>query len=179
VDTPCQLIQETLVEVAGDTSGLSEVELRHIDSCASCGAMAAAERRLEELLEEAVPPAYPAIEASVMRSLSRRTRHHQLVALFPVVASALLALVGVVAIGGVPGGSLLSSFPAWSARGWFVLVNAVGDWTVALAAASRAAQLNLPPLAHVAAVVGAMVGMASVVVTTRRWRTLSPWRSRA
>lgn len=179
MDTGCQPIQETLVEVAGDTSRLSDDELRHVDSCTSCRTMAATERRLDELLEEAVPPADPTVEAWVMRSLSERARRGRLVALLPVAASAMLALFGVIIIGGVPGGSLLSMLPASSARAWIVLVNAVGDWTVALSAASRAAQMTLPPLTHVVAVACTMAGAASVVVAIRRWRTLSPWRIRA
>ena len=176
MDRGCQLIQEILVEVDGDTSRLSGAEFRHLDSCASCRALAGEERRLAELLSTAVPPADRTVEEAVMRSL--RLRDRRWVSLLPVAASLLLALVGVAAVGGVPGGSLLATVPFWSSRGWLAVAGAASDWMVALTATSRAAQATLPTLAHVASVVATAFGAASIVAATRRWRTLSPWRRR-
>jgi predicted anti-sigma-YlaC factor YlaD len=176
VDRGCQLIQEVLVEVEGDTSRLPEGELRHLDSCASCRALADDERRLIELLSTTVPPADRTVEEIVMRSL--RLHDRRLVSAMPVAASLALALVGVAAVGGVPGGSLLATVPVWSSRGWLAVAGAASDWMVALAATSRAAQASLPMLVHVASVVATAIGSATIVAATRRWRTLSPWRSR-
>ena len=74
MDRGCQLIQEVLIEVEGETSRLSEAELRHLDSCASCRALAGAERRLVELLATAVPPADRTLEVAVMRAVRARDR---------------------------------------------------------------------------------------------------------
>lgn len=177
MDRGCQLIQEVLVEVEGDTSRLSGGDLRHLDSCASCRALAGGERRLAELLSTAVPPADRAVVEAVMMAVHLRRRDRRPVSLVPVAASLLLALVGVAAVGGVPGGSLLAMVPFWSSKGWLAVAGAVSDWMVALAATSRAAQATLPTLAHVASVVATAIGSVSIVAATRRWRTLSPWRT--
>jgi predicted anti-sigma-YlaC factor YlaD len=177
VDRGCQLMQEVMIEVEGETSRLSGAELRHLDSCASCRALADAERRLVELLSTAVPPADRTVEEAVMRAV--RARDRRLVSLIPVAASLVLALVGVAAVGGVPGGSLLATVPFWSSKGWLAVAGAAGDWVVALAATSRAAQASLPTLVQVASVVATAIGALSIVAATRRWRTLSPWRTRA
>ncbi len=177
MDRGCQLLQEVLTEVEGETSRLSGAELRHLDSCASCRAVADAERRLVELLSTAVPPADGTVEEAVMRAV--RARDRRLVSLFPVAASLVLALVGVVAVGGVPGGSLLSHLPFWSSKGWLTVAGAASDWAVALAATSRAAQTTIPTLVHVAALAATAIGALSIVAAARRWRTLSPWRIRA
>jgi len=179
VDSGCQATQETLVEVAGDVSRLSGAELLHLESCTSCRALADAEGRLGELFESAVPPTEPAIEAIVMRSVRERLRHRRVAAVLPVAASLLVALMGVAAIGGVPGGSLLSMLPLWSSQSWLALASAAGDWMVALAVATRAAQFTVPSVVHVLALVGTIIGAVTVVATTRRWRTLSPWRTHA
>jgi predicted anti-sigma-YlaC factor YlaD len=154
VDTGCQLIQEVLIEVEGETSRLSQAELRHLDSCASCRALADAERRLVGLLAAMVPPADRTIEQAVMRAV--RARDRRLVSLIPVAASLLTALVGLAAVGGVPGGSLLATVPFWSSKGWL---------TVAVV--------------YVVSAVATAIGALSIVAATRRWRTLSPWRIRA
>lgn len=177
VDRSCQLIQEILIEVEGDTTRLSREELRHLESCASCRAMADSERRLVELLSTAVPPADVAVEKAVMRAV--RASDRRLVSLVPVAASLLLALLGVSALGGVPGGSLLAMVPFWSSKGWLAIGGAAGDWLVALAATSRAAQVTIPTLVQVASAVVTALGALSIAAAARRWRTLSPWRTRA
>ena len=177
MDSGCQLIQEVLIEVEGETSRLSGAELRHLDSCASCRALADAERRLVELLAAAVPPADRAVEEAVMRAV--RARDRRLVSLIPVAASLLTALVGLAAVGGVPGGSLLAAVPFWSSKGWLTVAGAASDWAVALAATSQAAQATIPTLVHVVSAVATAIGALSIVAATRRWRTLSPWRTRA
>jgi hypothetical protein len=141
--------------------------------------LADAEGRLGELFESAVPPTEPEIEAIVMRSVRERPSHRRIAAVLPVAASLAVTLMGVAAIGGVPGGSLLSMLPLWSSQGWLALASAAGDWMVALAVAARAAQFAVPTLVHIAALLGTIIGVVSVVATARRWRTLSPWRTHA
>lgn len=177
MDRGCRLMQEVLIEVEGDTSRLSGAELRHLESCASCRELADAERRLVELLSTAVPPADAAVEHAVMRAV--RSRDSRVASLIPVAASLLMALVGVVAVGGVPGGSLLALVPFWSSKGWLTVAGAASDWVVALTATSRAAQTTIPTLVHVAALSTTAIGALSIVAAARRWRTLSPWRTRA
>jgi predicted anti-sigma-YlaC factor YlaD len=179
VDTGCELIQEALVEMAGDSSHLSEAELRHLEGCHSCRALAEAESRLGELLETAVPPADPSVEEYVMRSLRPLRLRRRLAALLPVAASLLMALVGVAVLGGVPGGSLLAMLPVWSSQGWITILGAANDWVVALVAASTAAQLTLPPLVQGVALLLAVIASASLLAAARRWRRLSPWRLHA
>ena len=61
MDSGCQLIQEVLIEVEGETSRLSEAELRHLDSCASCRALADADDDLIlcDSVEDAEPSRRP------------------------------------------------------------------------------------------------------------------------
>ena len=108
-----------------------------------------------------------------------RARDRRLVSLIPVAASLLTALVGLAAVGGVPGGSLLAAVPFWSSKGWLTVAGAASDWVVALAATSQAAQATIPTLVHVVSAVATAIGALSIVAATRRWRTLSPWRTRA
>ena len=176
MERDCRAIQETLVEVAGDLSRLVEADLRHIETCFQCRAEAEAERGLDRILATAVPPADPALVARVLASLGPVRLRRRLVALVPVAASLALALLGVVMIGGVPGASLLARLPVLSSQGWLSLVGAVGDWVVALAATSSAAQLALPATVPVSAAVLGLIGMALVVAATRRWRPITPWR---
>jgi hypothetical protein len=179
VNTGCELIQEALVEAGGDSSQLAEAQLRHLDECASCRAFAHSERRLGELMEIAVPPANPAVEEYVMRSVASLRLRRRLVALLPVAASLLISLVGVAVIGGVPGGSLVARLPGWSLQGVYTLIGAVNDWVVMLATASTAARLILTPLVHGSFLLLAVVASASILVAARRWRRLSPWRPHA
>jgi hypothetical protein len=176
VDTHCKAIGELLVEAAGEVSGLSSEQLAHLEGCPSCRALANAERTLSQLLETAVPPEDPAFQERVMISLNPAPLRSRVVALLPVAASLIVAMVGAAMVGGVPGGSLLARLPLWSSRGWLALVGATGDWAVALAATSRAAHVALPPMVLIAAVLLAVLGTSAVVVLTRRWRALSPWR---
>jgi len=179
VETHCKAFGELLVEAAGEVSGLSSEQLAHLEGCPSCRALANAERTLGQLLETAVPPEDLALQERVMISLDPVPLRSRLAALVPVAASLIVAMIGVAMVGGVPGGSLLARLPLWSSQGWMALIGATGDWAVALAATSRAVHLALPPMVQIVAVVSAVLGLSAVVLLTRRWRALSPWRSKA
>jgi len=176
VDTHCKAIGELLVETAGEVSGLSSEQLAHLEGCHSCRALANAERNLGQLLETAVPPEDPALQEQVMISLAPASLGSRIAALLPVAASLIVAMLGVAMVGGVPGGSLLARLPLWSSQGWLALIGATGDWAVALVATSRAAHVALPPMVQIVAVMLAVLGSSAVVLLTRRWRALSPWR---
>jgi hypothetical protein len=176
VERDCRAIRETLVEVAGDLSRLDEAELLHLEACPSCRAEAEAERGLDRILSSAVAPADPDVVAHVLASLRPARVRRRLVAFVPVAASMVLALLGVAMVGGVPGGSLIARLPSLSSEAWLSLVGAAGDWVVALAASSSAVRLMVPATVPTSAAVLGLIGMALVVVATRRWRPISPWR---
>lgn len=175
VQADCRTIQERLLEANGDTGSLDAADLRHLEGCAGCRAMAAAERGLERLFERAAPPADPALVERVMAAVSPLRKRRLLAALLPVAASALLALLGAAMMGGVPGGSLLAQLPVASSQAWLTLASAASDWGVAMTAAAGAARLALPPALLVAAVVAALVGLGLIVAATRRWLPVAPW----
>ncbi len=179
MDRVCELIAETLVEVAGDPVGLSAAEREHLDACPSCRALAQSERHLDEVLAAAVPPADPALQQWVIAALRPLRGRRRLAALLPVAASLLTTLTGVAALGGVPGASMLRHLPTTSAHGWLSLVGAANDWVIALAATSRAAQLGLPGTVTILSLAAAALGTASVMIATRRWRPLAPWQRHA
>jgi len=175
VQADCRTIQERLVEVNGDTGSLGAAELRHLEGCAGCRAVAAAECGLDRLFERAAPPADPAVVERVMAAVAPLRKRRLLAALLPVAASALLALLGVAMVGGVPGGSLLAQLPVVSSQAWLQLASAASDWGVAMTAAAGAARLALPPAVVIAAVVAALVGLGLIVAATRRWQPVAPW----
>jgi predicted anti-sigma-YlaC factor YlaD len=175
VQADCRNIQERLVEAAGDTAGLGEIELRHLASCTSCRAVAEAERGLGRLLDQAVPPANPMVAEQVMAAQPLRVRR-RVASWLPVAASLLLALLGVAMLGGVPGGSLLAQLPVVSSQAWLTLADAASDWGVAMSAAAGAVRLALPPAALIAAVVAALAGLGLVIAATRRWQPVARCR---
>jgi predicted anti-sigma-YlaC factor YlaD len=175
----CEPIQQALVELEGDLSRLPEAQRLHLESCPACRAAGIAERRLGEILAAAVPPADPDVEHTVLEALRPLRVRRRLLALLPVAGSLLVALAGVTAVGGVPGGSMIARLPLWSSQGWLALLGAANDWLLALAATASAARLAVPPLLQTGSLIVALVGSASVVIATRRWRTLSPWRRHA
>lgn len=175
VQADCRNIQERLVEAAGDPAGLGELELRHLASCATCRAVAEAERGLGRLLEQSVPPADPMVAEQVMAALQPLRVRRLLASWLPVAASLLLALLGVGMLGGVPGGSLLAQLPVVSSQAWLTLADAASDWGVAMSAAAGAARLALPPAVLIAAFVAALAGLGLVIVAARRWQPVARW----
>jgi hypothetical protein len=172
----CEHIQELLAELLGETALLSDEQRRHIGLCPACCEVAAAERALGLVLAKVLPPADPALVAKVRAGMAAARRRRRLVALLPVAASLLVALLGTLMLGGLPGSSLLALLPVWSSQGWLALATTAGDWgTVVNTAAGATASLLNPGAVAVAAAVS-LVGFAAVVGAARRWRQVSPWR---
>jgi hypothetical protein len=99
-------------------------------------------------------------------------------ALLPVAVSALTVAVGAALVGGIPGVSLLSFLPTWSAQGWLALLAAFSDLGVVLTTAAGAAGAALSPTVQAAAAALAVLGAGAVVAVTLRWREAYRWRRR-
>jgi len=171
----CRETQERLVEAAGDTSGLGPAEIGHLEMCATCRAVAEAEAGLGRLLARAVPPEDPEVVRQVIASLQPARIRRRVAALLPVAASLVLALLGAVTVGGVPGVSLLAQLPLVSSHSWLALADAAGDWAVAMTAVSSAARIALSSAALAGVSLVAALGLALVVVAARRWQPVASW----
>ncbi len=174
----CQIIQEALTENRGEVVRLGAAERRHVDACPGCAEVAAAERALGFIFREAVAPADPSVVAGVMAALRPVRTWRRVVAFVPVAASLLLAVVGAVLVGGVPGSGVFSLLPGWSTQGWSALLGGVSDWYAASSTGAAAAAAAVNPVFLAAAGVIGLLGLAGVVATVRRWRKIAPWRSR-
>jgi len=173
----CEAIQETLAEFGGETERFSEEERRHLEHCPQCSEVAAAENALGLIFAKVLPPSDPSVEAGV-RAAMRSTRHRRrMLALLPVAASLFVALLGVVMLGGLPGGSLLALLPVWSSQGWMSLAATAGDWAAVFNTAAGAASELLGPGVLAASLAVSLLGFGVVVVAARRWRQVSPWRN--
>jgi hypothetical protein len=128
------------------------------------------------LLSAAVPPADPRIEEHVMASIAPARARRRAVAFLPVAVSFVLAAVGAVLVGGVPGLGVVSFVPSWSADGWAAFVARISDWSLAVATGARASASLLDPAVLIAAGALGLLGLAGVAVTALRWRKASPWR---
>lgn len=173
--TNCEAIQELLAEHNGETERLSGEERRHLELCPQCCEVAAAENALGLIFAKVLPPADPGMEERVRAAMSVVRRRRRVLALLPVAASLLVALLGAIMLGGLPGGSLLALLPVWSSQGWVSLAASVGDWNTVLTTAAGAATTLLSPGVLVTAIVVAFLGFAGVAVAARRWRQVSPW----
>ena len=173
----CQAIQETLTEHGGEVKLLGEVEQRHVENCPDCCEIAAAEKALGLIFREAVPPADPAMEHAVLAALRPVRVRRRMVAFLPVAASLLVALVGTIMIGGIPGSGLARLLPGWSVQGWSAMVATAADWRMAIDTGVRAAAAAIDPAVLVGAGLLGLLGLAGVVVTALRWRRISPWRN--
>ena len=173
--TNCEAIQELLTEYLGETERFSEEERRHVESCPQCCEVAAGENALGLIFAGVLPPADPAIESGVRAAMQTARRRRRLLALLPVAASLLFALLGVVMLGGLPGGSLLALLPVWSSQGWVSLAASVGDWNTVFTTAAGATTALLSPGVLATAIVVSLLGFAVVAFVARRWRQVSPW----
>jgi hypothetical protein len=174
--TNCEAIQELLAEVLGETERLSEEERRHVELCPQCTEVAAGESALGLIFAKVLPPPDPAMEGRVRAAMQTARRRRRALALLPVAASLLVALLGAVMLGGLPGGSLLALLPVWSSQGWVSLAASLGDWNTVFTAAAGATTGLLSPGLLVAAVALSLTGFAVVAFAARRWRQVSPWR---
>ncbi len=172
----CEAVQELLAEYLGETNRLSDEERRHLEHCPQCCEIAAAENALGLIFAKVVPPGDPAIEEQVRGAMRAARTRRRILALLPVAASLLVALLGAVMLGGLPGGSLLALLPVWSSQGWVSLAATAGDWNTVLHTAAGSATAILGPGMLAAAIVVSLLGFGAVAVATRRWRQVSPWR---
>jgi hypothetical protein len=178
VATSCEAIQELLAEHNGEVNRLTDPARRHLEVCPHCCEVAAEERALGRIFALALPPADPEMESRVLAAARPARLRRRAVALLPVAASLLVALLGAVMLGGLPGGSLLALLPMWSSQGWVSLAASLGDWGTALTATAGAATTLLGPGVVAAAVVVTVFGAGVVTLVARRWRRVSPWPGR-
>jgi hypothetical protein len=176
VASECQAIQEALSEYRGEVVRLSAAERQHIGACPGCSEVAAAEKALGFIFRDAVAPEDPSVVDAVVAALRPVRIRRRVVAFVPVAASMLLAIVGALLVGGVPGSGVLSLFPGWSTQGWSALLGGVTDWYSASSTGVAAATAAMDPAFLAAAGVIGLLGLAGVVATARRWRKISPWR---
>ena len=194
----CQAIQENLTEFGGGLDRLDEAACRHLEVCPDCREVAAAERALGLLFARAIPPADQVVEERVLAALRPARIRRRMVAFLPVAASLLVALVGVVMVGGVPGSGIFGLLPEWSAQGWMapgtlaskesvmassgwtrstrVLATSVSDWGTAVATGARAAAATLDPAFLAGVGLVSFFGLVGLAVTALRWRRISLWR---
>ena len=176
VATDCQAIQETLTEHGGRLDRLEQADGQHLEVCPDCQEVAAAERALGLLFSRAVPPADAAVEEGVLAALRPVRVRRRMVAFVPVAASLLVALVGAVMLGGIPGSGIVGLLPELSAQGWMAFATSVSDWGTAVAAGARAAAATLDPAFLVGAGLVSIFGLVGMAVTVLRWRRISLWR---
>jgi predicted anti-sigma-YlaC factor YlaD len=176
VATDCQTIQEILTEHGGELERLDGAGSQHLEVCPDCREVAAAERALRLIFATAVPPTDPVMEERVLAALRPVRIRRRIVAFLPVAASFLVALVGAVMVGGVPGSGVLGLLPEFSTRGWMAFATSVSDWGTAVATGARAAATTLDPALLAGAGLVSIFGLVGVVVTALRWRRVSLWR---
>lgn len=172
----CEAVQLKLAEHAGETEWLTDEERRHVEQCPQCSEAAAAEHALGRIFATVLPPADPNLEANVRAAMRSARRRRRVMAMLPVAASLLVALLGVVMLGGLPGGSLLALLPVWSSHGWVSLAASLSDWTTAVNTAAGAASVMLGPGVIVGAGIVSVLGLAAVAVTAARLRRVTPWQ---
>jgi hypothetical protein len=177
VATDCQAIQETLTENGGRLDRLEQADSQHLEVCPDCREVAAAERALGLLFSRAIPPADPAVEEGVLAALRPVRIRRRVVAFIPVAASLLIALVGAVMVGGIPGSGIVGLLPEFSAQGWMAFATSVSDWGTAVATGARAAAATLDSAFLAGAGLVSIFGLVGVALTALRWRRTSLWRN--
>jgi predicted anti-sigma-YlaC factor YlaD len=174
VDSRCNDIQEALVELAGEREQLAAELLAHLDQCEECRAVSDSERRLSEMLRSCVPEAN--LETAVQAAVSRSRVWRRVKNALPVLAAVIVLLSGIGLLGGVPGGSLVSLVPHWSAQGWSVLFEVAGGWMLVLSAGAQIVSTQLATLTLIGFGVVTLLGASSVVVVARRWVHRRAWQ---
>lgn len=177
--TECQAIQLVLTEHGGGTDRLDGAGRQHLEVCPDCRGVAAAERALGLVFAAAVPPADPVIDSRVLAALQPMRIRRRIIAFLPVAASLLVAMLGAVMVGGVPGSAILRLSPGLSAQGWMAFATSLSDWGAAAATGARAAAMTLDPVFLAGAGLLSFLGLVGVAVTALRWRRIAPWRDDA
>jgi hypothetical protein len=178
VATECQTVQEALAEHCGAVDHLEQAAREHLEVCAGCREVAAAEHALGLIFNRAVPPADPGLERAVLAALGPARLRRRFVAMVPVAASLLFAVIGAVLVGGVPGSGILGLLPGWSAQGSVAFASSVSEWYSVVTAGARAAAAAFGPRVAAGAAVLGVIGLTGVVTAALRWRKISPWRER-
>jgi hypothetical protein len=128
------------------------------------------------IFRDAVPPEDPSVVEGVMSALRPVRFRRRLIAFVPVAASVILAVVGALLVGGVPGSGVLKLLPGWSTQGWSASLGVITDWYHATSTGFAAVAAAMNPTFVVAAGAIGLIGLLGVVATARRWRKISPWR---
>jgi len=179
VDRSCEEIQTALTEAAGDIEALGGADRQHTNDCAECARVATEELELHAALASTMLPEDHELQQQIVAAVhARRVRRH-LWTVVPIAASFLVAAVGVLMIGGLPGSGLLSLLPLWSGQGWMALSDAVRDWSLVLVTTARLAGDLIPPLVQIAAALLALAGFWTSASALSRARETVRWRTSA
>lgn len=173
----CTQIQKEIVEVGGSVENLERGLRGHIRTCDSCRRIAELETSLTAILAEASPPADPELQERITTGVARLRRRRQLWSVLPVAASLMVALLGVVALGGVPAGGLAANLAVGSGAGWMELVSSLGQLaTVATVTVEALSRAVTPAFGLLAA--GVMLsGIFGLGQLSRRWKLQPQWRA--
>jgi hypothetical protein len=172
----CRSVQLDVMAAGGDQALLEPSVRAHLEACAACAEVAAAERSLGGLLALALPAEDPALAAATSAALSRPPWRRRVLTLLPVAASFGVAALGAGLVGGLPGSDLLALLPAWSSTGWMAIAGTASDLGVAAVATARTAGSVMPAAAAVVAGVLSLCGLAGIVAWVRWWRRSPAWR---
>jgi hypothetical protein len=172
----CRSVQLDVTEAGGELSRLAPSVRAHLEACAACAEVAAAERTLAGLLALALPAADPGLAATTAAALPGAPWRRRLLTLLPVAASLAVAALGAGLAGGVPGSDLLALLPAWSSGGWLALAGTASDLGVAAVATARAAGSAMPAAAASLAALLSACGLAGILAWVRGWRRSPAWR---
>ena len=175
----CESVRYILVEHSGAGDFRDPVVDGHLEECEDCRRFAVTEARLVGVLETASPPADRSLQTRVIHAVGVLAARRRRLALVPVAASAILVLVGVTVLGGVPAASMAASLPAWAGSGWPALAGIVMDFVGALRAVAvgLAEVISGPVVLGAAMVVVAGVGM--MILISKRWRRQALWSGRS
>lgn len=179
MNNQCETIRRLLVESSGALVQHDPLVDGHLERCEGCRQFAVAEERLAKVLEAASPPADRTLQQLVILAVQIVEARRRRLALVPVAASAILVLVGVTVLGGVPGASLAAALPASAGAGWLALAGTTMDFVGALrAVAVGLAEVISGPVVLGAATVAA-AGVGAMVSIAKRWRRCTVWSDRS
>ena len=171
--TPCQDVQQELMEVGGDLTRLGSLTRSHVDRCPRCAAVAGQESELRRMLAGAAAGADEAAPL-VLPPVPMRRR---LVPWLPVALSAGLGAAGAAWVEGLPGVALMVHLPELTARGWAAAAAFAADLSLALVTTVRAAAPVVGGEGAVIAGLAALAGLGFLATMSRRWRRAFAWRS--